>query len=696
MTKNDLFDKLSVEELEQVALGNTDILKAARARKATYSSANMGEMSVDQLTAVSKGTPISEIQEERNEFVGMAGGLGGALAGASIGTAILPGFGTAIGGIIGGAVGAFGGELAEDALQGEDLDYANATFEGVISAGIDVATLGTFKFAKPIYFASKKALGFTPNQVSTDLVSMSSVIEGSQIAGSAASLKATQEMLETTGGTLTPSQVGGDGILAFYENMGKNGILSSKSFNENAAKANESVSNAINDLAARSEAGTLLRDDLGKVVNDVILEGQKALRQQYTNGLNAVLPKLDNVGIDITPIYKDLGNMLNIHKNMLSGTSLEKSAYTLLSDLQKDLSAGLPKIEDIFKDMPTSVPVGGNLVDKAGNPLTRTVMTSTKTGEKTVPNPVPAKDLLLWQKKVNDTITKMVYLNNRNEGGIGKAHIAQLSSILKKSIDVAVTKASPEAAGAYSKVKKLFRENIDEVKPNSIKGLLQSASKESYDSLGKVLLNAGSLDLSKFKRTWGAIRYSLNNIDPTKMRELGFTGKEDALKTIRSSYVRNIFPDVNASSFDIKSYANKMIKMSPEEVKQAKVVMGESYPQFNRIRNAIIDASKKQKNDVGILSLRAKELAAITALGSTGYFMGGDTGGTVALGGIGILFAPKVMARIALNPKQAAQFINILGRSSTTQAGINSTEKALKVLMTGEAIDTVSGVTATE
>ena len=694
MTKNDLFDKLSVEELEQVALGNIDILKAARARKATYSSANMGEMSVDQLTAVSKGTPISEIQDERNEFVGMAGGLGGALAGASIGTAILPGFGTAIGGIIGGAVGAFGGELAEDALQGEDLDYANATFEGAMSAGIDVATLGTFKFAKPIYFASKRALGFTPNQVSTDLVSMSSVTAGSQIAGSAASLKATQEMLETTGGTLTPSQVGGDGILAFYENMGRNGILSSKSFNENAAKANQSVSNAINDLAARSEAGTLLRDDLGKAVNDVILEGQKALRQQYTNGLNAILPKLDNVGIDVTPIYKNLGNMLEANKNMLSGTSLEKSAYTLISDLQKDLSAGLPKIEDIFKDMPTSVP--SNLVDKAGNPFTRTLMKSTKTGEKTVPNPIPAKDLLLWQKKVNDTITKMVYLNNRNEGGIGKAHIAQLSSVLKKSIDVAVIKASPEVAEAYSKVKKLFRENIDEVKPNSIKGLLQSASKESYDALGKVLLNTGSLDLSKFKRTWGAIKYSLNNIEPKKMKELGFTGKEDALKTIRASYVRNIFPDVNSSSFDIKSYANKMIKMSPEEVKQAKVVMGESYPQFHRIRNAIIDASKKQKNDVGLLSLRAKELAAITALGSTGYFMGGDAGGTVALGGIGILFAPKVMARIALNPKQSAQFINILGRSSTTPAGVNSTEKALKMLMTGEAIDTASGVAANE
>lgn len=694
MDVEELLKTLTSDELEQVALGNKDILKAAQAKHSKYSYERLGELSDAQLDDLERGVPIHELKEERNEFVGMAGGLGGALAGASIGTAILPGVGTAIGGIIGGAVGAFGGELAEDALQGEDLDYANATFEGAISAGIDVATLGTFKFAKPIYFASKKALGFTPNQVSTDLVSMSSVIEGSQIAGSAASLKATQEMLETTGATLTPSQVGGDGILSFYENMGRNGILSSKSFNENAAKANESVSNAINDLAARSEAGTLLRDDLGKAVNDVILEGQKALRQQYTNGLNAILPKLDNVGINVTPIYKDLGNMLNTHKNMLSGTSLEKSAYTLIEDLQKDLSAGLPKIEDIFKDMPTSVP--SNLVDKAGNPFTRTVMKSTKTGEKIVPNPIPAKDLLLWQKKVNDTITKMVYLNNRNEGGIGKAHIAQLSSVLKKSIDVAVIKASPEVAEAYSKVKKLFRENIDEVKPNSIKGLLQSASKESYDALGKVLLNTGSLDLSKFKRTWGAIKYSLNNIEPKKMKELGFTGKEDALKTIRSSYVRNIFPDVNSSSFDIKSYANKMIKMSPEEIKQAKVVMGDSYPQFNRIRNAIIDASKKQKNDVGLLSLRAKELAAITALGSTGYFMGGDAGGTVALGGIGILFAPKVMARIALNPKQAAQFINILGRSSTTPAGVNSTEKALKMLMTGEAIDTASGVAANE
>lgn len=694
MDVEELLKTLTSDELEQVALGNKDILKAAQAKHSKYSYERLGELSDAQLDDLERGVPIHELKEERNEFVGMAGGLGGALAGASIGTAILPGVGTAIGGIIGGAVGAFGGELAEDALQGEDLDYANATFEGAISAGIDVATLGTFKFAKPIYFASKKALGFTPNQVSTDLVSMSSVIEGSQIAGSAASLKATQEMLETTGATLTPSQVGGDGILSFYENMGRNGILSSKSFNENAAKANESVSNAINDLAARSEAGTLLRDDLGKAVNDVILEGQKALRQQYTNGLNAILPKLDNVGINVTPIYKNLGNMLNTHKNMLSGTSLEKSAYTLIEDLQKDLSAGLPKVEDILKDMPTSVP--SNLVDTAGNPFTRTVMKSTKTGEKIVPNPIPAKDLLLWQKKVNDTITKMVYLNNRNEGGIGKAHIAQLSSILKKSIDVAVIKASPEVAEAYSKVKKLFRENIDEVKPNSIKGLLQSASKESYDALGKVLLNTGSLDLSKFKRTWGAIKYSLNNIEPKKMKELGFTGKEDALKTIRSSYVRNIFPDVNASSFDIKSYANKMIKMSPEEIKQAKIVMGDSYPQFSRIRNAIIDASKKQKNDVGLLSLRAKELAAITALGSTGYFMGGDAGGTVALGGIGILFAPKVMARIALNPKQAAQFINILGRSSTTPAGVNSTEKALEMLMTGEAIDTASGVAANE
>ena len=81
MATDNLFSKLSDEELKQVALGNTDILKAARASKAKYSAANMSEMSDAQLEAVRNGTPISEIQDERNEFVGMGTSIGGALTG---------------------------------------------------------------------------------------------------------------------------------------------------------------------------------------------------------------------------------------------------------------------------------------------------------------------------------------------------------------------------------------------------------------------------------------------------------------------------------------------------------------------------------------------------------------------------------------------------------------------------------------
>ena len=122
MATNDLFSRLSDEELQQVALGNTDILKAARDSEAKYSTENISEMSDAQLEAVRNGAPISEIRDERNEFVGMGTSIGGALSGAAVGSAFGP-LGTVIGGVVGGMSGAFGGELIEDHLEGKELDY---------------------------------------------------------------------------------------------------------------------------------------------------------------------------------------------------------------------------------------------------------------------------------------------------------------------------------------------------------------------------------------------------------------------------------------------------------------------------------------------------------------------------------------------------------------------------------------------
>ncbi|MGJ8682895.1 bacteriocin class II family protein, partial [Paraglaciecola sp.] len=377
-------NSLTDEQLEQVALGKISLDEAV-GKTSYYTADNIDELSDEQLAMVAAGTPLSEIKKERNEFVGMGTSIGGALTGAAVGTAILPGVGTAIGGLIGGAVGAFGGELAEDQLQGEDLNYANAAKEAAISAGIDVATLGVAKWAKPAYYAGKRALGFTAEEVAQDIVQKAVVDKGLQVAGTQTSLAATQDLLSTTGATLTPSQVGGDGILEFYENIGRGGIASGKLFEENMVKVNDAVSGAINDLIGKHQAGVALKGELGESVDNVLYEAKKSLGKQYEIGLREVESLIKNDKVNVIGIHEALEGFLKSKTNKLGGSSLQNDALRIIKDLQKDLSNGF-KVEDIVETV--RVPVKGLF----GETTYRNV--SKVTGKKKVPVPLMAKQLI--------------------------------------------------------------------------------------------------------------------------------------------------------------------------------------------------------------------------------------------------------------------------------------------------------------
>ena len=90
-------------------------------------------------------------------------GLGGAVTGATMGIPFGPA-GMFVGGVIGGALGSGGGSLISDELSGQELDFAEAGEEALISAGFDIATLGLGKILKPAYFATKAAM-ITHSQV---------------------------------------------------------------------------------------------------------------------------------------------------------------------------------------------------------------------------------------------------------------------------------------------------------------------------------------------------------------------------------------------------------------------------------------------------------------------------------------------------------------------------------------------------
>lgn len=667
---------LTDEQLEQVALGNLDVLQAQK-NTSYFNLDNMDELTDEQLEMVANGTPLSEIKKERNELVGMGTSIGGALAGAAAGTAILPGIGTAIGGLIGGAAGAFGGELIEDELQGEDLNYANAAKEAAISAGIDVATLGAAKFAKPAYFAGKRALGFSVEEVAKDIVEKSSATLATQRAGTAASLAATQDLLSTTGATLTPAQVGGDGILELYENLGRGGIFSGKMFDENMAKVNEAVGGAVNDLVGKHEAGVALRGELGGAIDNVLHEAKGALSKQYVKGLDDVMSRVKNDTVNVLPIYSALDRFLAKNANRLGETNLNKQAYNTIKDLQSQLRGGFKEV-DVFE----------TIQKPYKNAFGQTMYKTEKVlkGTKKEPIPMTAKEVIEWQKKVNNTINDIGALN-RQSGLFNTTADAQLSQVnraISGSIDQVMSRVNPEAYAKYKTVKQAYGDGLSQLRPRTMKTVLDGAKKGDLDRLGSILLQDGKTNLSKFNQAWKAINYSVNTMKPARFKELGFKNKKEFLDNIKSSYVQNLFPDINDVGFDITKYANKMSKLSKEDLAKAKSILGKDYGRFNQIRNAIIDASKSSKTDVGLLSLRSKELQAGTAV---------VAGSTAGLGtGLAALLTPKFMAKVALNPKQTGRLINLLGRKSTTPEGLSSTQKAIAALIAAESMDTAADV----
>ena len=76
-------------------------------------------------------------------------GLGGSAAGAGIGFALGGPPGAVVGTIIGGATGSGAGSVTSDYLEGVPVDYAEATEQALISAGIDIVTLGLGSKVKP-------------------------------------------------------------------------------------------------------------------------------------------------------------------------------------------------------------------------------------------------------------------------------------------------------------------------------------------------------------------------------------------------------------------------------------------------------------------------------------------------------------------------------------------------------------------
>lgn len=543
---------------------------------------------------------------------GIAASLAGAKMGAPLG---IPGI--VAGGIAGGAIGTFGGSLLSDAVSEEELDFAKATEEALFSAGFDVATLTLGKYIKPGYFAAKKSLGFTPKEVAADVIK---TVKQGQETGTLESLRASQDILQSKGATLTRFQTGqASAMEVFGEKLANAGLFSGKEVADNALKVNTAAQEALNDIANKIDYTTgNAPKDIGEAMVDVITAGKQALSNTYGEGLDQISSKVKKNTVSTAGIKKRLQQFIKDNSEITQGYVLENGKRVLKKKSQPMLN------EDTL-----------NYINKNINGVLELSQMS-------------AEGLLRLDKKIAADVRQFGDIRSSNYNSVADREMGELTNILKDSFINTLKQADPKVAEEYAALKAAYKEGMSGLLPEVNKNLIKNAEKGSYDQLGGMLLE--QKNVSKISTFMKSIDEAYKQIDKSGegVANIAYATAKDAKQAIKQGFLANAVPKLNDEAFKIEQYANLAAQFSkPAQASRLKAVMGEDYGRVKQIFNLFAEASKKPDSNVGTLVLRAKEYGALGTLA-----FGATTGGLTAIASAGaVLASPIVLAKMAANPK---------------------------------------------
>lgn len=540
------------------------------------------------------------------ENIDVPAGIAGAMAAGSYAGRMGGPKAGVVGGIAGGALGTFGGSLASDALTKEDLDYVQATKDAGMSVGMDLAFLGTAKWAWPLI----KSMRSNGKSVADAAEFFKGTAVGGEV-GSLSSRKASQQILQEGGATLTPSQTGrARGYQIMGEQLARTGIFSQGAMKANAAKVNDIVSGALDDIV---RGGNVAPGELGRDMYSVVEAGKHALQTQYSNSLDEVAKLLGNSTVSLKPLKATFAKMM------------------------RETSTGIPgeyKMDNrLFSFLQSKI---GNLTEMPVDQMN-------------------AVQMIEYQKRMMKDLRNLA----TNENGVLNkqldAEVTQVITTLDDAFQRMINKTKPAAAIEYAGARKAYSEGMGALLPKLNQSFIRSATNGDYTALGKMLTTSGSVD--KVNAMMKSIDDAYSQVSRVRgpqrkavVEGLQYSTAEEAKNAIRQSYIKELFPKMG-NEFDIKDYANMATKFqSGDNYARLVAVMGKDQAKHvKQLMNVMKEASETPGSNIGELMLRAKEYGAIGAL-ATGVATG-QYGG-LASGALAVLLAPTGMAKIATDPKR--------------------------------------------
>lgn len=556
------------------------------------------------------------------------GGIAGAMTGAKLGTpAGLPGI--IGGGVVGGAVGTFGGSIVSDYLEAEDVDLTDATKKAAMSAGFDMATLGLATKFKPV----ARAMGFGPDELTDLWRTISGPDPFARTApqvfpvGSPESLRQTQSLLESGGGSLTAFQTGNANALQnISEGIGRIGIGSSSVFKNldqrNAATIGQELQKMMDDSLIPSE-------NMGSMVYGVIQAGKDAAQSLYDTATTEAGAQIGNqVRFNTGPIVAEMKRFVKNAKTDW-GKDLSPETLELIGTWQRRLGQAGPG-----KNSPDFVPS------------------------------IDYKSLMAFQRRLNNEVSEL----GKNAFGKTQAtpasrELAQLSKLIRERTSSLVSAVDPDAGAALKAANKAYGEAMDGILPKINANVIAQADKGSYESIAKVIEGSNPNQIEAFMKS---IDVSFNNarLAGIDTSTLDVPSAEAARAAVKAGWLKNMFSDVTTDGFDPAKFASKASEFKrPINARRAKAVLGDDYATFQMLLNAMAESTKQRTGFVGSLVLRSKEAGAIQGVAA------GVAAASSALPAAGAIFlGPVLLAKAATNPAAVRALLDGNRRAATALA----------------------------
>jgi hypothetical protein len=558
--------------------------------------------------------PVGQIARRAGEAtvenLDIPGGMAGAVAGAKAGAPLGP-YGIAGGLVVGGALGTFGGSIATDALTEEDVSFAQATEEALLSAGIDTATLGSGKVLKPAYFALRRKLGFDPNDAAQEILNRFTASGEGGRAGSEESIARTQQMFSESGTSLTPFQTGrATAAQNLGDRIARVGIFSEpiiqRNIGEQSRVINERMESLFSD--AVSSPDRVGPEAIGDIVFSTIQQGKLALQDSYVRGLNEISERFGRASVRTEPILREARQFLE-DKSFAGGASTELD------------SASLSVVRDFIDELESA------------------------------PASLTVDDLFKYEKNLQSQINQLSDARSSGFNSRASAELAELSSRIRERTLNIFEGINPDLRQRFSALKSEYSQGLNELIPDINKNMINNASsKGMFSSIGSTLTSTGKPEQIN------AFYNSINRAFAEAKREgrdLPFESADEIKDIVRQGFVAKTLPKLGPD-FDLREYRRLSTYFeTPANQEKAKAVLGEKYEPFKQLVNAMSEASVRPDSNIGELMIRSKEFTALSGITQAGAgFAVGGLGGAVAL-----LASPIFLAKAATNPKNVNRIV---------------------------------------